>query len=289
MPTMLLLLALSTLPAFHLAHAHPPVTGVHEVVVAGVPGPEGIAFDRGRLYVATAAGEVRRLGLNGENDLVAAIGQPLAGITALRDHRLLTAAFSNDTVWQVDPATGGFSVFASGVNRPNFIVQLRKRGRILVSASEGGTIDDITTGTPVPLATGLTYPNGLAIGRDGYLYVAETFANRISRCPINPDGSLGPPQIFAATDVIVPDGLAFDRDGNLLIAGADTLRIADPSGAVRVLSADPLLNWPANLAFGRGPGFSRRSMFLANYGFPLGSGVDVIEVPYNHKGTPLIR
>lgn len=88
---------------------------------------------------------MRRLGPNGENELVAAVAQPLAGITALRDHRLLAAAFSNDTVWQVDPDTGAFAVFAGGVHRPNFIVQLRRR--ILVSASEGGTIDDITTGS----------------------------------------------------------------------------------------------------------------------------------------------
>lgn len=282
-------LALAVLAAARLAGAHPPVAGTPVVVAAGLPGPEGIAFDRGRLYVSTAAGEVRRLGPNGENQLVAAVGQPLAGITALRDHRLLTAAFSNDTVWRVDPDTGAFAVFAAGVNRPNFLVQLRRSGRILVSASEGGTIDDITTGTPVPLAGGLTYPNGLAIGRDGYLYVAETFANRISRCLIDPDGTLGPPQVFADTGVVVPDGLAFDRDGNLLIAGADSLRLADRSGTVSVLSADPLLNWPANLVFGRGRGFPRRSMFLANYGLPLGTGVDVIEVPYNHRGAPLIR
>ena len=265
------------------------MVGAATVFIAGLSGPEGIAFNRGDLYIATAAGEVRRLGTHGENVLVAAIGQPLAGITALQDHRLLTAAFNNDTVWAVDPITGSASVFAASVNRPNFIVQLRASGRILVSASQGGTIDDITTGTPVPLASGLNYPNGLAIGRDGYLYVAETFGSRISRCAIHADGTLGTPEVFATTNVLVPDGLAFDRDGNLLIAGADTLRVADRNGTVTVLSTDPLLNWPANIAFGRGHGFASHSMFLSNYGAPLGSGLEVIETRYNHGGAIVIR
>ena len=271
------------------AGAHPAGVGAPSVFMAGLPGPEGLAFDRGNLYIATAAGEVRRLGARGQNELVASIGQPLAGITALKDHRLLTAAFNDDTVWAVNPATGVATVFATGVNRPNFIVQLRRSGRILVSASQGGTIDDITTGTPVSLASGLNYPNGLAIGRDGYLYIAETFGNRLSRCAILADGTLGAPEVFAATNLVVPDGLAFDRDRNLLIAGGDTLRVADPAGTVTVLSSDPLLNWPANIAFGRGHGFSSHTMFLSNYGLPLGSGVEVLAVPANHGGAILIR
>lgn len=268
--------------------AHPPVAGTPEIFADGIAGPEGLAFDGvGGLIVGTTTGRLLRFAPDGSRTTVTELGEPLAGITVARDGRILAAAFGPKRVWSVDPQSGAATVLASGINGPNFIVQTRS-GRILVSASAAGTIVDITDGTPVDRASGMNYPNGLAI-RKGFLYVAETLASRISRLPLAADGTLGPAELYA-TGAVAADGIGFDRAGNLLIAGFDSLSVVVRGATVATpLSMDPLLNWPSNLAFGRAHGFRRKDVYLANYGAPLGSGTQILRLRYNHAGAPLIR
>jgi sugar lactone lactonase YvrE len=73
--------------------------------------------------------------------------------------------------------SGAASVYAD-VPSPNFVLQAR-RGHVLASSSFAGNIVDITNGANVVLASGLSFPNGLAVRRR-QLYVAETLANRVS-------------------------------------------------------------------------------------------------------------
>lgn len=270
------------------AIAHPPVLGSSAVFAEGVPGPEGLAFaNDGSLIVGTNDSRLLRFAPDGTSTVLAVLPDRPAGVTVARDGRILVAVFPLGSVYSVDPATGTPTLVASGINSPNFIVQTRS-GRILVSASAANTIVDVTDGTPVVRASGLTFPNGLAI-RKGFLYVAETFANRVSRLALAPDGTLGAPEVYA-TGTSLADGIAFDREGNLLAVGFDQLFVV-PRGATAatVLSNDAILNWPSNIAFGRGHGFRRKDMYLANYGLPLGSGTNVLRLGYNHSGAPLIR
>lgn len=282
-----LVLGLLVFPATRAA-AHPLAISGIEVFVGGLPGPEGLAFEKGgALIVGSAVGEVRRITADGAATVIANLGEPLAGVTVLRDGRILVASFTGNRVWSVDPETGVAAVFASGIPGANFIVQSR-RGPIFVSASSSGQIFDIASGTPIERAAGVSFPDGLAIGRGHLLYVAELGLARVSRLQILSDGTLGPPEEFA-TGLPVDDGIAFDRAGNLFVVGNDTLFVVDRSGAVSTLSTDPLLNWPSNIAFGRGHGFAKRDLFLANYGAPLGSGTDVLRVHSNHAGARLVR
>src|SRR5262249_17879744 len=200
-----------------------------------VPGPEGLAFaDDGSLIVGTTPGQILRFAPDGTSTVVGDVGEPLAGVTVASDGRILGAAFGAGTVWSVDPATGTPTALATGIGGPNFIVQTRS-GRILVSASSDGTVVDVPDATPAVRASGLSYPNGLAIRR-GFLYVAETFSNRISRLPLAADGTLGAAEVWA-TGALLADGIAFDRGGNLLVAGFDTLRVvARGSSTAEVLS-----------------------------------------------------
>lgn len=281
-PVLLALLA-CTRPAL----AHPPAAGPVEVF-ADADGPEGLAFTRGgRLVVGNATGQVRQYASDGSYTVLTDLGEPLAGVTVLRDRRVLAASLGPGRVWVVD-RDGSSAVYASGIGGPNFIVETRRR-RVYVSASSAGSIVEIVAGSPVPRASGLTFPNGLAIGRDGYLYVAETAPGRVSRLPIQPDGTLGTAEVYA-TGLPVADGLAFDRADNLLVAGADTISVIEAgTRAVSLLSSDPLLNWPSNIAFGRGGRFRRRDVYLANFGFPLGSGTTLVRFRYNHSGARLAR
>lgn len=273
------------------AQAAEPAIGTPTVFATGLAGPEGIAATRrGELIVGTTPGDLVRITEDGSQTLLASTGDSLAGVSVLKDGRILACAFAANRVWVVDSA-GTPSVLASGINGPNFAVQERRRGRILVSASLAGTIVDVTDGTPVVRASGLGFPNGLAIGKEAgqrYLYVAELLNSRVSRLFLNSDGTLGASEVYA-TGLPLVDGLAFDRRGNLLVTGGGALWVVVAgTREVRVLTNATPLDFPSNLTFGRRRA-GRRTLFLANYGNPLGSGVEVIAVPYSLRGAPVIQ
>jgi sugar lactone lactonase YvrE len=71
------------------------------------------------------------------------------------------------------------------------------------------------------VADGLGFTNECAIDPTGrWLYVNETYARRLSRFPLKPDGDLGPKEVvhvFGRGQY--PDGLAFDTEGGVWIAG----------------------------------------------------------------------
>ena len=266
-----------------------PKTQPAKVFAAGLAGPEGLAFTNdGLLVVGSTTGEIRRFRPNGTSTLLANVGEPVAGITVLKSRNVLACSFGSGRVWQIQ-LNGLASVFATGIGGPNFVVQTRHE-RIYASASTAGQIVEITNGTPVVRASGLSFPNGMAIGKDRYLYVAETGAGRVSRFPIDSrDGTLGPPEVYA-TGLPFADGLAFDRKMNLLVLGSNQLRVITRDNQTPfTMTADPLFNGPSNLAFGRGRGFDRYEIYLTNFGTQFGNGTNVIKVRFNHLGTSLIR
>lgn len=285
-----LALLLSTATAVQAGGASPAV-GTPSVFASGLAGPEGIATTRsGKLVVGTSTGDVFRIDETGATSLIASTGDRLAGVSVLKDGSIAACGFDQDRVWRID-TSGTPSILASGIDGPNVVAQERIRGRIFVSASFAGTIVDVTSGTPVVVASGLVFPNGLAIARDGdhrYLYVAETFAHRITRFFLNSDGTLGASEEYA-TGVSLADGIAFDTRGNLLVVGLGTLSVIDPvTRTVTPLTSASPLNWPSNITFGR-HGAARHTMYLANYGPMLGDGTEVIAVPYSIRGARVIR
>jgi sugar lactone lactonase YvrE len=271
------------------ARARPPAADSFEVFADGLDGPEGLAFTRdGRLVVGSTTGDLLVFGPDGVGTVLASVPAPLAGITVLADGRVLAASVPTGQVWAVSP-DGEASLFAEGIGGPNFVVQTLRGGRILASASNSGEIVDITDGEPRVIASGLNFPNGLATdealgGR--HLYVALTLPGQVVRLELRADGSLGAPELYAE-GLTLADGIAFDRAGNLLVVGFGMLWVVDRSGAVEVLAEDPLLDFPANLAFGQGPGFRSRDVYLANFGNMFGNGTDVVRFRYSNPGAPL--
>ena len=88
------------------------------------------------------------------------------------------------------------------------------------------------------LATDLSGPNGLAFSPDERLLYVDNWdakAKRVLRYPVNGDGTLGRPTVFADLTAEVPgeealDGLKVDAHGNVYVAGPDGLRIYSPAG-----------------------------------------------------------
>jgi sugar lactone lactonase YvrE len=278
-------IALASAPAV----AAPPTARDFEVFASDLAGPEGLAFTKdGRLIVGSTTGDLLSFRSDGTSTLLANLAAPLAGITVLADGRVLAASVATGRVFAVTPR-GESSVLAEGIGGANFVVQTLRDGRILVSASNSGEILDITDGTPRVLASGLNFPNGLATdealgGR--HLYVALTLPGQVVRLELRPNGSLGEPELFAE-GLTLADGLAFDSAGKLLVVGFGMLWVVDRTGNVQVLSDDPLLDFPANLAFGQGWGFNRRDVYLANFGDMFGNGTDVVRFRYSTTGAPL--
>ena len=67
-------------------------------------------------------------------------------------------------------------------------------------------------------ATGLSFPNGMALSADGCeLIVAESTGRRLSSFRRDPDGTLHDRALFAALDTI-PDGICLDPEGAVWVA-----------------------------------------------------------------------
>jgi len=84
------------------------------------------------------------------------------------------------------------------------------------------------------LDTGLAFPNGVALNAaESAVFLAETWTNLIYRYDIAPNGTVGPPRVFAQlADGPGPDGMAFDDQGNLWVAhhGEGRVDVLDANG-----------------------------------------------------------
>jgi gluconolactonase len=241
--------------------------------------PEGLAVAAdGSVWCGGERGQVFRVDPDGTAvEQVASTGGFCLGMAFGPGGDLFVCDLKHAAVFRVEAATGRVERFAGGVEGhrlriPNFPA-FDAQGRLYVSDSHhfdrpgpGVVRFDPDGRGELWYGGDLTFANGLALGPGGrHLYVAETFANRVSRIPIGDDGAAGECQRFAATPDAWPDGLAFDTDGNLYVGcyePSQVLRV-DPQGQVEVLFREwsaHLLAHPTNLAF-RGT-----TMFTANLG-----------------------
>lgn len=243
--------------------------------------PEGIAIaPDGAIWCGGEAGQLYRISPDGsEIKLMASTGGFILGLAFDEIGRLYACDVAHQTVYRFDPATGDLTPFAGvrcgqTLRTPNWPVVDVQRRRLYVSdssrmdqAAPGIWAFDLETGRGAlwyPKA--LHFANGMALRADGQaLYVAETFARRITCIPICPDGSPGEGELVLTNLPGLPDGLALDEAGNLYIACYEPSRIfrLTPTGELQLLLDDPeahLLCHPTNLAF-RG-----KEVFIANLG-----------------------
>lgn len=95
------------------------------------------------------------------------------------------------------------------------------------------------------VADGLGYTNECLLSPDGgFLYVNETFTRKLSRFPVQPDGSLGAKEVVAIFGAgTYPDGLTFDSEGGIWITSIVSNRVIriDRDGSQEIIleDADP--------------------------------------------------
>jgi gluconolactonase len=232
--------------------------------------PEGLAIATdGAIWCGGDGGEIYRIESDGSSiEVVASTGGFTLGMAFDSEGLLYTCDLAHQSVWRLDPTTRQVEMFSKGGNGqsmrvPNYPVVDAGRQCLYVS-------DSHAFGTPGPgvwsldLKSGdghrwydqpLNFANGMALSPDRQsLYVVETFARRVSRIPINNDGSAGEATVFVEGIERLPDGIAFDADWNLYIACYEPSRLfrASPNGQLELLYDDPdahMLCHPTNCAF----------------------------------------
>jgi sugar lactone lactonase YvrE len=118
-------------------------------------------------------------------------------------------------------------------------MQLDRMGREAASPSiaSGWSLRTLVAPTAVIGA------NGMRLGPDGELYVAQAFGSQISAV----DLATGASRVVSGADgeIVAPDDLAFDSRGNLFVTEVMSARVSAirPDGAVQVIAADvPVAN-----------------------------------------------
>ena len=173
--------------------------------------PAGLAFHSdGSLWVADEGAEIHgllRITPDAQAEIVVNTydGQPLNGANDLVFARNGTVYFSDPWGSSAERQIGGFYRY-----HPDAGIE--------------------------QIDSGLAFPNGVAIDREEeYVYLAETYTNKILRYPVYSDGSIGPREDWAILPApFGPDGMAFDIDGVLHVAhyGGSCVERIGPDGVL---------------------------------------------------------
>ena len=243
--------------------------------------PEGIAIDdEGYIWCGGEAGEIFRIDPDGRRmELAASTGGFTLGVALDHQGNLYSCDLKLSAVFKLNTKTGELRRFADGDGRggklriPNAPVVDAVNGFLYVSdsfdagqAGPGIWRFDLETGRGgLWYGLPLRFANGLALSDSGDgLFVAETFAYRVSRIPIEKDGAPGVKE--EVTDVpALPDGITLDPQGRIYVSCYEPsllYRYSDRAG-LELLYYDAIahtLCHPTNCAF-RG-----RDLFVSNLG-----------------------
>jgi sugar lactone lactonase YvrE len=109
--------------------------------------------------------------------------------------------------------------------------------------------------------------NGIAVGPDGDLYVANLDYGAIVRIPVS-EGSPGEPETVAEReDLTGADGVAVADDGTVYTAvnAADKVSRVTPDGTVETVAQGGELAFPSDVHFG--PGDDQSTLYVCNFAF----------------------
>jgi gluconolactonase len=218
-------------------------------VVSGVPFPEGPSFDRdGNLFVCVRrAGYIVRVDSTGAKTPFLTTGYQPNGTRFHRDGRLFVAEIKLGQILEVQP-DGSYQVFldrygAEPLIGPNDLIFDRQGVLYFTDPGESsvenpiGSVYRVTPDREISrIATGLMYPNGIALPADeSAVFVAESRTNRILRLSLDHDGGVGKPEVFSVmSGGNGPDGMAFGLDRNLYVTnhGGGSIDVIDPNGKI---------------------------------------------------------
>ena len=222
--------------------------GMQKLIAEGLVFPESPRWHEDRLWFADVYDyALKSVDLSGEARVVAVVPGRPSGLGVLPDGRMLMATAIERVLYAVSDdgtmeATADLSARARGLLN-DMVVDRHGRAYVgdtgfNVAAGESfkpGCTWLVAPGRePEVVAEDIHLHNGCAISPDGRtLYVAETFAHRVSRFAIDDDGRLSDREIHAELSSR-PDGLCLDREDHLWVAmveDSEFVRV-DPTGAI---------------------------------------------------------
>src|SRR5215472_4255327 len=236
------------------------------VLAAGLNHPEGVAWNPldDSVYAGGESGEIYRISLDGEVELLASSGGSMLGLAVDGRGLIYACDCEQGEIARLDPRTGAMSVYARGVgggdlDTPNVIAFGPDGVAYVTCSGEEGRpeIVRIALGGRTELWTSAVphYPNGCLVTPDGdALIVVEAEAERLVRVAIAADGSAGAPDSVAELPDTDADGVGLAADGSYWVTlyRPDGLVRVMPSGAVQTVVDDHLashLDAPSNIAW----------------------------------------
>ena len=219
-----------------------------ENLVGGLGFIEGARWHDGKLWLSDIpARQVVTIGLDGELEEVAALGDEPSGLGFAPDGALLVATMEQQNLLRIvgDDVQVVADVSKLAAGRCNDMVTDRF-GRSYV-----GVVDldpsnmGSRSGVPMCLvrvdpdgqaeiaAADMEFPNGAGVTEDGRtLIVAESMAQRLTAFAIDPaSGALSDRRVFAELpEGVYPDGMCLDAEGCAWVAspvGRELLRVAE--------------------------------------------------------------
>jgi Gluconolactonase len=265
-----------------------------QIFATNIDHPECIAFDRsGDLWAGGETGQIYRIPPDGKAQLITTMGGFCAGL-----------AFSAaDELFVCNPglgivhvkSSGEFSVFATHAGShklvcPNYGV-FDSNGNYYVTDSgqwkknNGYLIRYWRDGRGEIVAGPFGYANGLALSADEkFLFVVESNTDSVFRFEIQPNGAVGPAELYANECGRFPDGLTLDAEGNLYVCcyASDEIWRISPERQKTLFAWDRwaiLLGSPTNMAFG-GKDFDE--LYVANL-----ARTTITRAKTGRKGMPL--
>jgi sugar lactone lactonase YvrE len=209
-------------------------------LLTGLTIGESPRWHDGRLWVCNwGPGEVIAVDAAGNSEVVHRVrtGFQLS-IDWLPDGRMLAVCGAESELRAID-ADGEPSRYAdlAGVSAKGWNeIVIDGEGRAYVN---GGGFDPMAGEEPAPahvalvapdgfvtrVATGLEFPNGMAITPDGStLIVADSYARKLVAYGISGDGTLSEGRVWAVLDDGVPDGICIDETGAVWYADVPNKR-----------------------------------------------------------------
>lgn len=229
--------------------AAPPIPAniVPYPVVADIDFAESPTFDsQGNLYFANYIrnGTIGRKAPDGTVSIWVETGGQANGLKIDAEGHVIAADSKGKRILRISPDGKHIAVLADRYEGQPFLgpndVALDKAGNIYFSDPTGSTRDEPIgavykiekDGRVRRLATGLAFPNGLAVSPDQKrLFVAESKLFRVLSFDLAPDGTLNNKKVvYQITSE--PDGMEFDEYGRLWIAvfGDGTVDVIQQNG-----------------------------------------------------------
>jgi gluconolactonase len=230
------ILSLGTIALAMLANTPPPLPEkiTHYPVVANIDFAEGPIFDgHGNLYFVNYVrnGTLGKMTPQGTVGIWCETGGQVNGLKVDSAGHVIGADAGAKRIIRVHPSGGPIEVLTDKFEGKPYLspndVCLDMVGNIYFTDPSNetpeaaiGSVYRIDTARKVTrLATGLKYPNGLAVTPDQKkLIVAETMTNRILSFDFQPDGSLGPAKTLYQFSNSSVDGIMFDEYDRLWVA-----------------------------------------------------------------------